>query len=369
MSKRGPHPPRSRGAIIVVFLVFALVLGGVYLAWNTTTAILQPASPPGQGHSVTIVVQENESIQQLADDLQAKGLIHNTLAFRFWARIKGLDQHLQAGVYRNLNTSMNISDIIDALMTGQPDEVVVRIPEGWRLEQIAAKIDAAGLPRFDKQAFLNYTKHPTTFPDRTKFPVLKQIPAGGTMEGLLFPDTYFFALDATATDVIDRLLNEFQMKVTQYHLDTTAAAHQMTLYQMVTLASIVEREVAFDSDRPLVASVYWNRVYRPNAETAGFLDSDPTVEYARDSQPGTKSYWAALVTAGSVTVPNSPWNTYTHKGWPPTPICSPSLASLEAAAAPAHSDYYFFLTRPDNGRAVFARTQAEFNQDVQKYLK
>ncbi|RAQ96354.1 endolytic transglycosylase MltG [Thermogemmatispora tikiterensis] len=369
MKVRGPHPPRSRGAILSVFLVFALVLGLIYVSWNLVTAVLEPVSPPGQGHTVTIIVQENETVQQLANDLQAKGLIRNTLAFRFWAKIKGLDQHLQAGVYRNLNSSMNMSDIIDALMTGEPDEIAIRVPEGWRLEQIADKIEAAGLPRFSKQDFLTYTKNPAKFPDRNKFPFLKQLPSGATMEGLLFPDTYFFTLGATTTDVIDRLLEEFQAKVQQYHLDTQAAANHMSLYQMVILASIVEREAAFDSDRPLIASVYWNRVYRPNAETAGFLDADPTVQYARDSQPGTKSYWAPLAASGSQVLPDSPWNTYTHKGWPPTPICSPSLASLQAAASPAKTDYYFFLNRPDNGRAVFAKTQAEFDQEVQQYLK
>jgi UPF0755 protein len=369
MKVRGPHPPRSRGAIIVIFLVFALVLSTTYLAWNAVTGILEPVSPPGKGHSVTIVVQEDETVQQLAADLQAKGLIRNQLIFRFWARIKGLDQHLQAGVYHNLNTSMNISDIIDALMTGEPDEIVVRVPEGWRLEQIATKFAAAGLPRFNAQEFLTYTKNPSQFPDRNKFPFLKQLPLGATLEGLLFPDTYFFDLGATATDVIDRLLSEFQAKVQQYHLDTKAAANQMTLYQTVTLASIVEREAAFDSDRPLIASVYWNRIYRPNAETQSFLDADPTVQYARDSQPGTKTYWAPLTTGGAETLPASPWNTYTHKGWPPTPICSPGLASLLAAAAPARTDYYFFLTRPDNGHAVFAKTKAEFDADIQKYLK
>jgi UPF0755 protein len=141
----------------------------------------------------------------------------------------------------------------------------------------------------------------------------------------------------------------------------------MTLYQMVTLASIVEREAVFEADRPLVASVYWNRIYRPNDETVSELDADPTVQYARDSQTGTKKYWAPLQGAANTILPDSPYNTYTHKGFPPSPICSPGLASLLAAANPSQTDYYFFLSKAD-GHNVYAKTAAEFQADEQKYL-
>ena len=136
---------------------------------------------------------------------------------------------------------------------------------------------------------------------------------------------------------------------------------------MVILASIVEREIRFNQDRPLVASVYWNRIYRPNNETVGLLDADPTVQYARDSQPGTRIYWQPLQDAGGNVATNSPWNTYTHKGFPPTPIASPGLASMLAAAAPTKTDYYFFLSKKD-GTNVYAKTLAEFEADKQKYL-
>ena len=364
MRRRG-----SRIPIISVFLLFIILLGLIYFAWNTATDIFQPVSAASGGKTLTIVVQDGETVAQLADDLQAKGLIRNALAFRIWAKIKGLDTRLQAGVYGNLSPGMTVSDLVDQFMTGQPDQVVARVPEGWRLEQIADKLAGAGLPKFDKQTFLNYTKKPTTFLDAAKFPLLKQIPQGGTMEGLLFPDTYFFSIGATTTDVIDAMLKEMSDKITQNHHDVQAKANKLNVYQMLTLASIVERETSFDADRGGIASVYWNRIYRPNAETVGRLQSDPTVEYARDTENPPAKYWQQLNDVGGNIAPNSPWNTYTHNSWPLTPICSPSFASMKAAANPAKTDYYFFLGRPDNGRAVFAKTQAEFNQDVQKYLK
>jgi UPF0755 protein len=187
------------------------------------------------------------------------------------------------------------------------------------------------------------------------------------MEGLLFPDTYLIPVNATTGDVVNMMLTEFSDKVQQNHLDVLAKQNRLSLYQMVILASIVEREVRFNQDRPLVASVFWNRIYKPNNETVGRLQDDPTVEYARDSQPGTTIYWKPLRDVGGNIAPNSPWNTYTHAGLPPTPICSPGLASLKAAAAPTKTDYYYFLSKKD-GTIVYAKTKTEFEMDVKKYL-
>ena len=360
MKKRG-----QRGAIIAVLLLGLLIFGGVYFAWTTVTDIFQPVNTD-QGKTVVIVVQHGDTALTIADELQAKGLIRNALAFRIWARIKGLDIHLQAGAY-NLNTGLTIDAIIAQLLNAQPDDYVVSIPEGLRIEQIAQRLGAAGIPKFNTQEFLKYTKNPAQFPNAAKYPILKSIPSGSGMEGLLFPDTYLIPVNATARDVVNMMLTEFSDKVQQNHLDVLAKRNRLSVYQMVILASIVEREVVFDKDRPLVASVFWNRMYRPNNETIGRLQDDPTVEYARDSQPGTTIYWKPLQDVGGNIVPKSPWNTYTHAGLPPTPICSPGLASLKAAAAPTRTDYYYFLSKKD-GTIVYAKTNAEFEMDVKKYL-
>ncbi|HEX6107987.1 MAG TPA: endolytic transglycosylase MltG [Ktedonobacteraceae bacterium] len=354
----------QRGAIIAVLLLGLLIFGGVYFAWTTITDIFQPVNTD-QGKSVIIVVQNGDTAHTIADELQAKGLIRNALAFRIWARIKGLDIHLQAGAY-NLKTDLTIDAIISQLLA-QPDYFVVSIPEGLRIEQIAQRLGTAGIPKFNTQEFLKYTKQPIQFPDAAKYPILKSIPSGSGMEGLLFPDTYLIPVNATARDVVNMMLTEFNDKVQQNHLDIRAKQNNLSVYQVVILASIVEREVRFNQDRPLVASVFWNRIYKPNNETVGRLQDDPTVEYARDSQPGTTIYWKPLQDVGGNIAPNSPWNTYTHAGLPPTPICSPGLASLKAAAAPTKTDYYYFLSKKD-GTIVYAKTKTEFEMDVKKYL-
>ncbi len=364
--RRGP-----RFAIIAVLLVGTTIFGLTSYAWNTASAIFQPVSAAGSSKQVSIEIAKGESTGQIATDLQQKGLIRNAVAFRIWARVKGLDTHLEAGIYKKLNTSMTISDIINQLLNAQPDAIRVIVLEGWRLEQIARQFSSAGLVKFKASDFLNYTKHIDTFPDAAQYPILQNVPKRSNMEGLLFPSSYEIPIDATANDVVDLLLRTMTDTIKQNHLDTLAQQHGLSLYKMLTLASIVEREAGPQNnvtERSDIASVYWNRVYKPNNETVGFLQADPTVQYARDTLKPPTTYWLPLNDTGGKIAPNSPWNTYNVKGFPPTPICSPGLASLQAAAAPANTDYYFFLTKKD-GHAVFAKTNAEFQQDVQKYLQ
>ena len=358
----------SRSAIIAVFLLGILVFAGVFYAWTTVTDIFQPVSPSGSGRTIPIEIKKGETAAQIADDLQAKGLIRNALAFRIWARIKGLDAQLQAGGYNHLNTSMTISDIIDQLQTTSPDVIYVVVPEGYRIEQIAHLFAGSGLAKFKEQDFLKYTKHPDQFPDAGKYPILKLIPRGYSMEGLLFPATYNIAPDGSARDVVNRMLTAFNDYVLQANIIAKAKTNKLNVYQMVILASLVQREILHVSDAPGVAGVYWNRVFRPNEQgTNGFLQSDPSVEYARDTETHPQHYWAELKGTGNTTAANSPWNTYVNTGLPPTPICSPGLAVLKAAASPSKSDYFFFLGTKQ-GTIVYAKTYQEFQQDVQQYL-
>lgn len=358
--------PRSRVAVISVLLLGIIIFLSVYYAYNTTTAVFQAANPNNTAQ-VALTITPGESTAQIGDDLQQKGLIRNALAFRAWARIKGLDKQLQAGVYTKLSPSMTISQIVDELLNAQPDAIAVGFPEDWRIEQIANKFASAGLVKFDKQQFLKYAKHIDQFPDANKYPVLQMVPHGQSMEGLLFPATYDIPVNGTAIDVLDRMLQKTTDVIAENHLDTLAKQHNLTTYQAFILASLVEREVRFQEDRPGVAAVYYNRVFHPNDETVSLMGSDPSVEYARDTDHPPTVYWKDLNDKGGNISPNSPWNTYTHKGLPPTPICNPGLASLLAGAAPPKSNNYFFLGKKD-GHIVFEQTSAQFNADVQKYL-
>ncbi len=360
--------PRSRAAIIAVLLLGILIFFIVYQASNTVAAVFQPAASNGQGQQIPFKIRDGESTAQIADDLQSKGLIRNALAFRVWARVKGLDTHLQAGVYKKLSSGMTIDKIVDELLNAQPDAITVTIPEGWRLEQMAKRFAGSGLVKFKEQDFLKYTRQVNTFPDYNKYPLVKMVPANQSMEGLLFPASYDIPVDADATKVIDLMLDAMVSNIQQNNMEQQAKQHQMSVYQMLTLASIVEREALYPGDRGNIASVYWNRTFKPSNETVGLLQADPTVQYARDSQKAPQQYWLPLQTGGVDTAGDSPWNTYTHKGLPPTPICSPGLASITAAAAPPQTGYYYFFAyKGGHGASKFAKTQQEFEQLKQQF--
>src|SRR5690349_2637110 len=176
---------RSRAAIIAVLLLGILIFFVVYQASNTVADVFQPAASNNQGKQVPFKISEGESTAQIADDLQSKGLIRNALAFRVWARIKGLDTRLQAGVYKKISSSMTIDKIVDELLNAQPDAITVTIPEGWRLEQMAKRFAGSGLVKFKEQDFLKYTKQVKTFPDyrNAKYAsLMKMVPANQSME-------------------------------------------------------------------------------------------------------------------------------------------------------------------------------------------
>jgi len=363
----------SRLAIISVLLLGAIVFGLVYFAWNTTLDIFQqPLDTTNTAKTIAFTINPDDTATTIADHLQKQGIIRNALAFRLWARIKGLDTHFEAGVY-NLSPGSTISKITDQLLNAQPDATVVLIPEGLRIEQIAQRFTdpvkvKPALVKFNAQDFLKYTKHVDQFPDAGNYPFLKSIPQGQGMEGFLYPATYEVPVNATARDVVNQILTAMKDIIQKDNLETIGQQHKLTLYQVVILASLVEREVVQDKDRGGVASVYWNRIEKQNNETVGFLNSDPSVMYARDTQNPPQKYWADLIDSGGNVAPTSPWNTYTHQGWTPTPICNPGERSLLAAANPPPSDNYFFLGVPGDGHIVYAKTKADFDKLVAQYL-
>ena len=361
---------RGRGAIIAVFLVTLVIFGGFWGTWSTITTLLAPPVVTGT-NKVTLTILANESTQQIADELQAKGLIRNALIFRLWARLKGLDTTIQAGVY-NLTPGMNVDTIIAKLQDGKPDQKPLLVIDGWRLEQIANQADSLGLTGFSKQDFLNYTHHPDQFPDKAKYPLLDKLTS---MEGLIFPDTYQIPVGYDTVKILDMMLDEMTQVVKDNNLVTMAQQHKMTVYQLITLASIVQREASNAKQMPLIAGIYWKRIYQPSADVGGpVLQSDPTVEYAYDTDhppTGQAEYWVDLnqYGQGSTVETNSPWNTYNHPGWPPTPISSPNLKALQAAANPQQTNCYYFFTMHDaTGTLKCEPTYKQIQADEAKYL-
>lgn len=352
---------RARVSIILVLLVALVAFGAFYGAWSFLTPVV--ASPANTNSKVALVIQDGETVQQIADDLYAKGLIRNALAFRLWAKLTGPNIKLEAGAYL-LSPGMTPDQIIAKLQNGQPDEKRLLVIDGWRLEQIATQASTLGLANFSAKDFLNYAHHPSQFPHAAQYPILQH---ASSMEGFVFPDTYLIPMNYTTVQVIDMMLTEFDQVVQKNNLVALAQKYQLSEYQLITLASMVQREASNNGQMPLISGIYWKRINEPSQDVGGaYLGSDPTVEYAYDTDhvPAKGLYWKDLNSygTGSSVEVDSPWNTYTHQGWPPTPISSPSLIAMQAAATPTKTDCYYFFTKPSDGSLVCAQTLLQIQQ-------
>jgi UPF0755 protein len=245
--------------------------------------------------------------------------------------------------------------------------VTVAVRPGWRLEQTADTLTQAGVADGDeyRRAALSADLSGLTAEDRRRYTFLQFLPAGQSLEGYLYPDSYQLPRDgATAADLLQRQLDEFGERVMPAYWEAIAqGTTALDLHSVLTLASIVEREAVLDEERPQIAGVYLNRL------ALGMrLEADPTVQYAMGFQPASGQWWKTpvfLEEYGQVIIP---YNTYLNAGLPPGPIAAPRLASIQAVLEPAEHDYLYFVAEPGGtGRHVFARTFEEHLENVQRY--
>lgn len=300
--------------------------------------------------SYDLVVASGETAGDVVARLQQAKVVHHPVLLRAYLRYRGLDIGIKAGNYQ-LRGSMSVPQLASALQTALPNESGLTIPEGWRVEQIAASLPAEGLA-FGPSEFLSAARSPPvglSFSDA--------IPNGVLLEGLLFPDTYNLAPTTKADEFVHLMLANFDQRVTS-DIRQGFASQGLNLYQAVTLASIVEREAIAADERPLIASVFLNRL------AAGMnLDADPTVQYALGQQPDG-NWWKAALSLQDLEL-DSPYNTYVYPGLPPGPIANPGLDALRAVAFPAQSDYLYFRALCDgSGLHAFAHTFEEHLQNA-----
>lgn len=314
--------------------------------------------PAGTDRSeINFVVEEGELPADIAARLEREGFIKNSDAFLLLLKCRHAAEKIQAGDHI-LRRNMTMDEIILSLQRGLARGVTITIRPGWRAEQIAEYLDGVNLPQFDKDEFLRLVRTGSGF----DYPFLQDRPrnAAPGLEGFLFPETYQVLQGITTAQLINRLLYEFDQRVTP-DLRAKAEQQEVTLFEAITLASIVERETVKPEEAPLIASVYFNRL---KAKT--YLNADPTVQYALGYQPETKQWWKTPVTLEEYQKVDSPYNTYLYPGLPPGPIAAPSMNSILAVLEPAQTDYFYFLATGDGGH-VFARTLEEQNANLAKY--
>ena len=335
---------------IIIALVFSVALIGlilVYQQFRYQYLISTPADP-NDNTEVTFVIKD---WRKVADDLFEKNLILDSDAFLQYAKKEGFDRKIKAGVFY-LKKSMTIPEIMEAITSNESVQISVTIPEGYTIADIDKKLTDLGVISsgnfittaqiLAKKADL-YQKYP--FLDQEKNKILPT-----PFEGFLFPDTYFIDRnDFKSEDLIELMLSNFQKKIRGFDVNSS----DRTIFEIVTMASIVEKEARNPKDLPIVSGILWKRLdvgMQLGADaTLLYLKSDKTIDY-QDLQK------------------DSPYNTRKKLGLPPGPICNPGLKALEAALRPEETPYFYYLSKPDNGEMVYSKTNEEHNQNKARYL-
>jgi UPF0755 protein len=336
-----PRMPRLRRSPLVLGVVAVVAVAAIWFL----VSLFQPFHGSG-GARVTVVIPRGSSVSNIADILSKNGVISSGFFFEARATIGGDRGSLKAGTYTNLRRDMSYSDVLTVLDKGPPLNVVdVTVPEGRSRREIAASIPAGEL----KGEYLQATR---------RSPLLDPARYGAKgatdLEGFLFPSTYQVKRGASVDALVTKQLTAFKQQFAKVDM-SAARTHNLTPYDVLTIASMVERETAVASERPLVAAVVYNRL------RAGMpLQIDATTRFLFND-------WTRPLTDSQLASP-SPYNTRVHVGLPPGPIGNPGILSIEAAAHPAASADLYYVADPANpGHHCFTASGTAFNIDVQRY--
>ena len=336
MARRGTKTRRKKGSGVLktmLFLVFVL-LGAVGVAgWAIFT-------PFGPSNETFIDIAPGSSTIEIARQLQSAGVVRNQFAFDLWRRVR--KGKLKAGEYR-FNHPAPLTEVYDRIARGDVYTVAVTVPEGATIFDVATRLEQAGIAT--RQEFLDQQPRLTDL-------IADLDPHARTLEGYLFPDTYRFPRKTTATQIAAAMVRQFRVVAAEIGL-------KENVHDVVTLASLVERESAVDAERPLVASVFENRLAKHMP-----LMTDPSVIYGLE----VRNTWRGSIHASDLKL-DTPYNTYLHAGLPPGPVANPGLPALRAALNPAASKYLYFVAAGANpqGKSLFSTTLEEHTRNVSGY--
>ena len=326
--------PRRTGNWALVFL--AILVAGLAVASWWYDKQLEPAEID-DAKAVLIKIKPGATSGEIADTLADKRLIRNRTAFLFAAKSAGLDKSLQAGEYF-LSRSMNAKQIIEVVAKGVTADIQITIPEGFTVEQIGSLLEEKKVARKDR--FLALARDYAPFDTAESRPGVKY-----RAEGFLFPDTYRINRGASEEEILKTLSDEFSRKVGA-EINAQAKAAGMSTYEVIVLASLIEREVQLAKERPMVARVFLNRI-----KLGMPLQSCATIQYIL-------GYAKEELTIADTQLP-SPYNTYLNYGMPPGPVANPGLPSIKAALNPVEGDWLYFVVDGKTGGHRFSRTLAE----------
>lgn len=402
--KRDTHEPRRRDpyarragtltwilrALVLITAVVTLIGAGylLYTRWQTAvdasginTADASPALNPAQrffltrylsergadlrrpagtgAEPVSFTIAPGSTAVGVADNLAAAGLVRDTELFLNYLIYYGLDSQLVAGTFI-VDPRWTLPEMAGALTQGLGREITLNFLPGMRIEEMADYLTITSPGSINADEFLAIARRSVPF-DTAAYPFLTALPAGATLEGFLFPGEYAVTVDTTAVDLVQQMLQRFDAQVTPA-MRQAFGAQGLSLFDAVTLASIVGREGILVAERPTIAGVFLNRL-----RDGMPLQADPTVQYAIGFYPPGNTWWKAPLDPADVSI-DHPFNTYLIPALPPGPIASPSLSSLTAVAEPEATGYYFFVmdcATATPGSHRFATTYEEHVANVQ----
>ncbi|MEG2199974.1 MAG: endolytic transglycosylase MltG, partial [Anaerovorax sp.] len=332
-----------------VILIIAIVILILFMAVNFYLGNGSKPVDPNNTASVSIVVTPGSGTGSIGALLKENKLIDNVVVFKLQSKLAGNDGKYKAGSFL-LSPSMSMKEMMAVIIAGNSDTKRFTIPEGYDIKRTMEKLSKEGL--INRDVFAREIEYGVF-----DYEFLKDAPPGPhRLEGYLYPETYDIFSDASERDIINKMLSQFDKVFTkQYAADAKALG--MDFNQVLTMASLIERETRVDDEKELVASVINNRI------AAGMpLQIDATVQYALGEQKERLLYEDLKI--------DSPYNTYKIKGLPPGPICSPSIESIYAVLHPADTKYLYYVLKPSmDGSHAFSSNYNQFLKDKDAYIK
>lgn len=334
--KHGRRRRRSDlGPLVIGVLMVVCALGAVYTIYATATAEEERAADP----PAKVEVVKGDTLDTVARKLEGAGVVRSAFMFKLEARWEGRGTDIKTGVF-SFERGEDSDEIMSKLTAGEAKPTMeIAIPEGLTLEQTAAEVARqSGVEQADFRRAARRTDYGYAFLDD---------PAIKSTEGYLFPSRYAFEKGTTAHQMVNRLLGQYLIETQGMDIKGATRRLGVSEYELITVASLVEKEAASDRERPLVASVVYNRLRRGMP-----LQIDASVHYALENPKAELSLADLKV--------DSPYNTYEHEGLPPGPICSPGLRSMQAAIEPAQTNYLYYVLKSDGREHFFTNDYDEF---------
>jgi UPF0755 protein len=348
----------ARALSLVTLLAVLGVLGA--MGW---LFVIYPDTdgPANEIEEIDIQVSEGTTLRQLAKELETEGVLKDAKVWSLYMRMRGLDRHLRQGKVR-FRAPMTPEEVARHATTRLGRiQVRILIPEGFSRFEIAQRLDEYGV--CDAGEFLDATEDASLL---ASYGV-----EANDAEGYLFPDTYEFDDDTRPRRVVERMLANWTRRYEELQAQYAAELRNLkgwTTHDLVTLASIIEKEAALPAERPRIAGVFWNRLTSKRFLPRRRLQADPTVQYgcvaAPEAAPSCEGF-DGRITRAMLDDPENPYNTYRHSGLPPGPICNPGQAALAAAIDPEKNDYFYFVAR-GGGQHHFSKTLRQHNIAVKR---